>query len=206
MKKSYFFVLFIIALISCKPSPRFISPDYKRPARAAILPTINQTNDVKGSLLIRHIFYQQMKKKKYTDILDINSVDSILNNEGITDGGQLSLISQNELFKTLNVDGLFYIELLLCETTLLDDDELGKVKVNLKLYRPQSKLIWEDEREEKAKHGSSSSSSGLSDMFAKFIGKTVAKVVLQGTLSWILDHELKPEMDRLIKKSIKTIP
>jgi hypothetical protein len=190
MNKFLPIILFLFILISCKPSPRFISPDYKRPKRAAILPTINQTNDVKGSILIRLIFYQQMKKKKYTEILDINSVDSILNNEGITDGGQLGLISQNELFKILNVDGLFHIELLVCKTTLLDDDELGKVKVNLKLYKPESKLIWEDEREEKAKHGSSSS-GGLSDMFAEYIGKTVAKAVLQGTLSWIFDHELK---------------
>jgi hypothetical protein len=200
MKKFVYFVFIVIILISCGPSPKFISPNYRRPARAAILPTINETADVNGSIIFRNIFYQQMEKKKYTDILDITYVDSILNEEGITVGGQLGSISQDELYKTLNADGLFYIKLLNCETT----PTYRKVKANFKLYRNKFKLIWEDEREEYSNRISSPSCGCFTGSFSlrKFINETL----ITDELRLVLEHDLKPEMDILIKNSIKTMP
>ncbi len=191
--------------ISCASSPKFIAPDYSRPQKVAILPIINQTSDVEGSIIFRNLLSKGLKTKKYANLKEIQLIDSILNEAGITDGGQLYTINQNELFEMLKVDGLFYVKLLVCESTPLDPFKTGEIKANFKLYKSPSKLIWEDERGEKAKSRSIKLSDNLSDLFKSYTKKVKEDLIEQSSEAWIEDHELKEEMEKLIKKSLKTL-
>lgn len=85
--------------ISCASSPKFIAPDYSRPQKVAILPTINHTSDLEGSIIFKNLLSKGLKTKKYANLKEIPMIDSILNEAGITDRGQLYNISQNELFE-----------------------------------------------------------------------------------------------------------
>jgi hypothetical protein len=182
-----------------------MSPDYSRPQNVALLPTINQTNDVKGSIVFRNLLYKKLKKKKYAILQEISSIDSTLNQAGITDGGQLPRLDPAELFEMLRVDGLIYIELLICETTPLNIFESGKVKANFKLYTPSARLIWEDEREQKAKSRSAKLGQGLSKFFKSYGEKVSEDLKEHAAEAWLDNHELNDEMEKLIKKSLKTL-
>jgi hypothetical protein len=190
---------------SCGPSAKFMAPDYSRPQKVALLPTINQTNDVKGGIVFRNLLYKKLKKKKYANLQEISWTDATLNQAGITDGGQLPTLDPTELLEMLGVDGIIYIELVKCENTPLNLFESGKVKANFKLYIPPAKLIWEDEREQKAKSHSAKLGQGLSKFFKSYGEKVSEDLKEQAAEAWLKDHELKDEMEKLIKKSLKTL-
>jgi len=199
-----------IIIMSCAPSPKFISPDYSKPEIIVLLPTINQTTDVSGGFVFRNLLYVQLDRKNYTNVIENSVVDALLNEEGITEGGQLSTISNEELFKTLKVEGLMYIELLECEYQTLGISETRKVTANMKLYVPPSILVWEDERtigEEKSPVASIFEVINDPVGMLKKSGKEMEKQVKEKAKKmWLLDHELQPEMDDLIKTSLKTLP
>jgi hypothetical protein len=204
MKKKGYLLSLLPLFLFCGPSAKFISPDYSRPQKVAVLPTINHTVDVEGAIVFRNIFFIKLYKKKYADLLNNTRVDSLLNEAGITDGGQLGLITQQELVNLLKVDGLFYIDLLECTTTPLERGKYGTVKANFKLFSPPSHLIWEDEQEEVKKMDSTS--GGLADLIGDYFAEVTAKLIIETASGWLFDHELKNEMDKLIKKSLKKLP
>jgi hypothetical protein len=203
-----YLLLIICLIISCSgPVAKFTAPDYTKPNRIAILPTINQTVDVKGAEVFRNIFYYELLDKEYTELVDILIVDSLLNDQGITDGGQLETIDNQELFKELNVDGLIYIELLICSIAAMDYNAVGRVKANIKLYVPPEKLIWEDEREEKTTPSRVSSTGDLlSDTIGQLLVEFVGKTIVRGAGMALFEHECKMEMIKLVQNSIKTLP
>lgn len=208
MKKRFLYLLLSAILISSCGAPvaKFVAPDYSKPRKIAILPTTNQTVDVKGSQVFRKILYRELKKKKYTKLLDISVVDSLLNEEGITDGGQLTTMGNEELFTVLNVDGLMFVELLVCGIRAMDLDAVNRVKANLKLYAPPDKLVWEDEREEKSETKKLSSGDILQIIIGQIFFEFIGKAIIGSAERALLEHECKLEMQKLIKKSLKTLP
>jgi len=203
-------LLSAIVMVSCGPSAKFVARDYKKPQIIALLPTNNQTTDVNGAIVFRNLFYKKLEDKEYAKLLDNTVVDSLLNEQGITDGGQLAAISKEDLFKTLPVDGLLFIDLLTCDYQTLGISETRKVEATFKLYVLPSKLAWEDER--KVKEGK----SAVESLFGAIANPTEAvkesakdfekQVAAKGAKMWLMDHELKPEMEKLIKKTLKTLP
>jgi hypothetical protein len=203
-------LLLSFSLIACSPKAKFLAPEYRPPEKIAILPTINQTIDVKGGIVFRNIMYLKLTQKKYAVLLENNIVDSLLNEKGITDGGQLKTMTNEELFNALNVDGIIYVDLLECEYKTLGVSETRKIKANFKLYSRPSHLIWEDEK--KVDNGKSAASSifgaildpvGTMKESAKDLGK---QVVMKAVKGWLLDHELKAEMEETLNKSLATLP
>jgi hypothetical protein len=209
MMKIFLPVLLLMTLItSCsRPAAKFVATNFEKPQRIAVLPTINQTDDVNGALIFRDIFYSELLRKDYAEVLDVVIVDSLLNEAGITAGGQLETIDNQELFELLKVDGLFYIELLTCGIEIGDHDAVGRARANLKLYVPPGKLIWEDEREEITQ---SSRGSGSGDLAEALVGglliESVGKTIIKGTVMSLFETECKMEMITLIQNSLKTLP
>lgn len=203
-------LLLSFSIISCAPKAKFLAPVHQPPEKIAILPTINQTVDVKGGIVLRNIMYLKMTKKKYSTILENSIVDSLLNEKGITDGGQLKTMTNEELFNALNVDGVIYVDLLECEYKTLGISETRKIKANFKLYDRPSRLMWEDEK--KVDHGKSAAGSifgailnpvGTLKESAQDLGGQLALKAVKG---WLLDHELKAEMEETLDKSLATLP
>lgn len=195
---------------SCAPPAKFLAPNFEKPERVAILPAINQTTDVAGGIVFRNLLYKKLMDKEYTRVIPNNHVDSLLNLQGITDGGQLVAIKDEELFRVLGVDGLIYLELLECTYQSLGISETRHVKTNLALKLYPGNKIWEDERE--IKEGKSifqTIFSGILDPIGT-LSQTAQDLTLQYTIKglnmWLLDHELKPEMDEIINTSFNTLP
>ncbi|MBI4691738.1 MAG: DUF799 family lipoprotein [Nitrospirae bacterium] len=198
-----------LLMASCASTAKYTTPTYERPHKIAILPTINQTIDVKGAIVFRNICFEKLKDYKYSEILANDTVDSILNEKGITDGGQLKTIDNEELLDALKVDGILFIELLACEYKTLGISETRHVKADLKLYTHRG-LVWDDERE--VDHGKSAVStllnaftdlSGTLRESARDLGKQLAT---KGVKGWLMDHELKPEMIEVIDTALGTLP
>jgi len=199
-----------IVCVSCGPKAKFLAPDYSKPDNIAILPTVNQTIDVKGGIVFRNLFYLELQKKKTYTIVNNEMVDSLLNENGITDGGQLKTTTNEELCNILKTDGLIYVDLIECKYQSIGISETRKIKVNLKLYTRTNRLLWEDER--KVDHGKSAASS----IFGAVLNPTgalkkagsdlVEQNVVKGLKGWLLDHELKPEMDEVVQITVKTLP
>lgn len=204
------FTAILFLCVSCVPPAKFLAPNFEKPEIIAILPTINQTTDVAGGIVFRNLLYKKLADEKYSRIIPNNEVDSLLNLQGITDGGQLSAIGDEELFKILNVDGLIYVELLECTYQSLGISETRKVKTNLTLKLYPGIKIWEDAREVNA------GKSALETVFSFYFdpGGTlknltkdlVEQYAIKAINMWLLEHELRPEMDAIINTSFSTLP
>ncbi len=195
---------------ACLPQAKFLAPDYIKPSRVAILPTINNTTDVKGGIVIRHLLFEELEDEDNFQLVQPDLVDSLLNLEGITDGGQLSTIPDSLMHTILSADGLLYLTLLECEFSTIGVSSTRIVKANFKLYNGDHHLIWEDEREvDKGKstfdtilgaltNPAQAAKESIED-FGKQTGEKAVKM-------WLTEHELKDEMLEIIKNSLETLP
>ena len=183
---------------------------FTMPERIAILPTINQTTDVLGGLVFRYILYEALEENYQTNFIPVMYVDTLLNEEGITDGGQLTAIENKELYQILDSDGLFFIELNSCDYKTIGISETRRVGARFMLIGIPSDTLWRFEYE--VDEGKS-----VFDTFIQILGdpkgaakKTVGdfgeQVAIKGARMWILDHPLKPEMESVINETIDSLP
>lgn len=186
-----FFIFGCWSIPSLPPDPKFIAEDYKKPSRIAVLPMNNQTVDTEAPPIFREILFRYLNRTDYAIISPTIEVDSLLNEEGITDAGQLSAINNEELFKIFNVDGLIYNDLLDCEIFALPPFSNPRIKVNLKLVTPPAKKQWESELLE---------STGVGGLFSGIWTRAAYGI------AGLDDHPLMAQMDDIIIKSLKGIP
>jgi hypothetical protein len=210
MKNLLLISAYSLVFCACVEQAKFLAPDFSVPQRIAILPTINHTIDVKGGIVFRHLFYEELNNKEYCELIDLNRIDSLLNLEGITDGGQLSTVEDTALHRILQADGLLYVTLLECEYQTLGITSNRKVKANFRLVIPDNHLIWEDEHEvEEGKSWVETFIDALDNPGKTLkkslddLGDQVAEKVVK---TWIQEHELKDQMIQVIEKSLKTLP
>jgi hypothetical protein len=210
MKPGLIISVWLFCCWACQPQAKFLAPDYIKPGRVAILPTINHTTDVKGGVVIRHLLYEEMEDEDEFQLVHPDLIDSLLNLEGITDGGQLSTMPDSVMQQVLSADGLLYLNLLECEFSTIGISSTRIVKVNFKLYTADHQLLWEDER--KVDKGKSTFDTILGTLvdpakaaresiedFGKQTGEKAVRM-------WLTEHELKDEMLEIIKNSLETLP
>ena len=207
MKKSFLFFFFIcLTLSSCTRH----SAHFKMPERIAVLPTINQTTDVLGGLVFRNLFFIELEEEYSAYLIPIELVDTLLNEEGITQGGQLAAVENRELFQILQADGLLFIELLACDYQTLGISETRRVKAHFTMITPLAETRWDFEYE--VDEGKS-----VFDTFLGLLGdpksalKNTAEdfgkqLAHKGGRMWLLRHPLKPEMDKVIEEAIDDLP
>jgi hypothetical protein len=208
MKKIQLLLLILLLLFSCQPKKSMID-DSNKPEKIAILPAINHTTDVKGGIVFRNLFYLALEEEEFSYLTPLVRIDSLLNDEGITDGGQLSAVENEELFQMLDVDGLLFINLLACEYQTLGISEKREVKAAFKIILPPSELLWETDYE--VDHGKSVFDTifdfvGDPDKALKETSEDLGKqLAVKGSRMWLLDHELKPEMEEVISEVIDSL-
>jgi hypothetical protein len=198
--------IFSFIVLSC----RHQSADFEVPTQIAVLPTINQTTDLLGGLVFRNLFYLELQEDYSAYLIPIEIVDTLLNEEGITQGGQLAAVENPELFQILKADGLLFIELLACDYQTLGISETRRVKAHFTLITPPDEIRWDFEYE--VDEGKSvvdtflgllgDPKSALKDTAEDF-GRQLAH---KGGRMWLLKHPLKPEMDKVIEEAIDDLP
>ncbi len=143
-----FFVLSLLVLLGgCSAKPIYLASEYKAPARYAVLPFTNLTNDVTAPDTVRKALYQSIAARGY-QAPAMEAIDEILKKKfGITDGGQLGSVSPVNLGKALTADGLFYGEVVSFVDLPLGYVRKRTVKVHLKLVDAVTEQpLWEDQR------------------------------------------------------------
>lgn len=135
-KRLVFYVILSLILISCSSTRKVLkSETNKSPARLAILPIDNYTNDVNGSRILREVIYETLlENNKGYVIQDVEKTDALLRDVGITDGGQLKIISPIEISEVLGVDGLLYLKLDQMELLTLPFYHVRRIDCTYGLY------------------------------------------------------------------------
>jgi hypothetical protein len=206
--KPIFLSLIIICVFfsACqRPKARFQMPN-----QIAVLPTINQTTDVLGGIVFRNLFYISLEEDYSPYLIPIEIVDTLLNEEGISQGGQLSAVENSDLFQILKVEGLLFIELLACDYQTLGVSETRRVRAHFNLITTLEDTLWNFDYE--VDEGKS-----VVDSFFELLGdpksflKDTAEdfgeqLAHKGGRMWLLKHPLKPEMDLVIEKAIENLP
>jgi len=145
MNRYKLFLLFILLIfIGCTPKKNFVLKPTSSisPAKLAILPINNNTNDVAGGFVFREIIYNSFKQNNCRyDIQNFKKTDKLLNEAGITDGGQLQFLKPIELSEILGVDGLLYIDLDELDFLTYPYYHTRSVKGTFSLYN-FDKLVW----------------------------------------------------------------
>lgn len=136
VKKIVSIALLMILVTSCTSLKRVgKSQTNLAPAKLAILPMNNYTNDVAGAILLREVIAKRLlENNKGYLVQGIEETDSLLRDLGVTDGGQLSLFSPLELSKALKVDGLIYLRLDEIGLFTLPYYHVRKIDITYKLY------------------------------------------------------------------------
>jgi hypothetical protein len=214
MKKlnSIFQLFFIcILLFGCVREERVlrVSPGTS-PAKLALLPVNNLTNDVQGAQMFRDLLYKRLKEhSKGYELMEVEAIDKILNGSGITDGGQLSVARPIELCELLGVDGLLYTDIENLDLLTLPFYHIRRVKAQFRLYSFE-KLIW-------LKSINTSNRYIEVENILKTIDDPEAGLKMAGESMLVhqgikfstialFGHELRPEMEMTLDKFLLQLP
>ena len=130
----------LLAGAACSPLHdrmyRRIAPDASNPIRTvAVLPLVNQTNDVGAPEYVREEMILRLQAMQY-QVLPASQTDQILRDRlGVTLGRQLDLATAKQLGDTLGVDGLMYGVLDDFNTTIAGVLTEKKVRARFALVR-----------------------------------------------------------------------
>ncbi|OQY42183.1 MAG: hypothetical protein B6227_02800 [Fusobacteriia bacterium 4572_74] len=221
MNKYKLFLLFILLIfIGCTPKENFVlkaTPSIS-PAKLAILPINNKTNDVAGGFVFREIVYNNFEQNNHGyDIQNIERTDKLLNEAGITDGGQLKFLRPIELSEILGVDGLLYINLDELDFMTYPYYHTRSVKGTFLLYNFE-KLVWVKPIRVAIKYFGISSAldtisgaiNGNSDQLNDGMTQAGVDIAIHQGIKYTtiagFDHELAPEMALVSKKLSSIIP
>jgi hypothetical protein len=168
------------------------------PQTAALLPFANDSNSVIGPVLIRKLLEDYLSGSSL-DVQDTAETDSRLRTIGITDAGQFRATSNQKMGELLEVEVLFYGELI--DFSYTNVGVLSKRSVKFRLAMVDAKTgekLWESER------ASVNSKAGLSadsikDNFASGLGTKLVEKAMGSPLrpeSEDVVHELLRDLTR----------
>lgn len=127
--------LMLLFVTACVPTFPQIVPNQNSPIRTvAVLPLVNNSNDVDAPTYVRDIFVAELGQFFYA-IKPVSEVTQILKDKmGVTLGSQLDMATPKQLGEALGVDGVFYGSL---------DEFSEKITgiYNVKRVRIRSKLV-----------------------------------------------------------------
>jgi hypothetical protein len=197
-------LLFILALTSGCVS---IQANPNNPiARVAMLPVINNTNNLDGPVFIRRDL-NAMVGSWFYETMPLEKIDEALRDKySITLGGQLDFTnpgagapSPQELGELLGVDGLFYTTLIDFNQVIIGVYNKRKVKANSKLVNARTgEVIWQNEAEQSKSEVNLSVSGALQSVI-----QTVAATAIQKALKV---NPLDAETKAVVSKLSKTMP
>ncbi|MFQ5598542.1 MAG: GNA1162 family protein [Nitrospiria bacterium] len=133
-----------IFFYGCAPKWVVRPPNPGNPIRRiAILPMLNNSDDVEAPNRARAAFFDRIIHYQY-DVKPLDETNLILNEQmGITLGRQLDLTTPQQLGETLGVDGVFYGYLLNFDETTLGVANTYKVRIGWKLVDTKTgKIAW----------------------------------------------------------------
>jgi hypothetical protein len=233
MKKNSCYLLIFSSLIiaislnACAMMPvKQANPN--NPIRAvAVLPMVNQTNDVEAPQYVRTEFDKQMPLNFYSN-KPIKDIDQLLKDQmGVTLGAQLDMTTPQKLGELLGVDGVIYGTLMNFDTQTTGVYNVRRVRAKFKLVNAKTgETVWQNgigiKSETKAGGIGSALSlaSGIKEAVQKeeilwvtiesksedSIGGALLGAVAQKVVEKALKAPLSKETQEMINRVIVTIP
>ena len=200
MKKLLLAIVTVITilLMSCATMP---GSDWV-PTTIAILPFTNETADVGVQGFARYSLFVQLQNKGY-NCMDLASVDSILNDIGITEGGQLETVTLEELGKELGADGIIYGNVLTAKRIMAGIYFKKEFSANYKLFRHNDGAQYWD-----ATHLSKESRIVLNpaDILKTAFDEMVKEITLDTITKLFKSHPLREHIDTVSRVCLKSFP
>lgn len=180
------------------------------PAKLAILPIDNLTNDVSGAEVLREVIYAAfIENPKGYEVQPMQKTDELLLNEGITDGGQLSLVHPIELSEILGTDGLLYIKLEELSLITLPFYHVRKIDMTYRMYN-MGKLYIEEPLVVANRFLDINGILKTIDDPSNGLAYAGQGIVIHQGLRFLTaglgKHELRPEMGMISLKLLRTLP
>lgn len=212
MRRSVALCIFLLILLSGCTTTRTLrrSETNAVPAKLAVLPVDNYTNDVAGAVILRQVVYKILAENyRGYDVQRLEKTDELLREAGITDGGQISVLHPIEVSEILEVDGLLYLKLSELELLTLPFYTVRRVDMTYSIYT-MGKLLTEVplvivnrfidvegiiQTFEDPDRGAQRALAGMA------IGQGV-----RFATAGIAEHELKPEMDMAARELTLSLP
>lgn len=195
----YLFILFSILWIAGCALPRpHMAPDPANPIKTvAVLPMVNNTNDVEGPDRVRAMFVEYAPERCYI-VKPVQEVNQILKDElGITLGSQLDMTNPKELGKKLGVDAIIYGALYNFEEKTTGVLNVRKVRGGFKLVDAKTgAVVWGKGQGIKSETKMTEGIAGTIASGASAVGKLTEEKGMRGSEDYIgIDnwHELPPE-------------
>lgn len=172
-----FIVLFTSGCATIQPNPN--NPI----ARVAVLPMINNSNDIDGPVFVRGAVNNMIAGRFY-ETVPLEKIDESLKDKmGITLGGQLDFSnpgagapSPQQIGELLEVDGVFYGTLIEFKQIITGVYNKRKVKAKLKLVNAKTgEVVWENEAEHSNSEFNLSLSSAAEAAMKKVVGTAIDK-------------------------------
>ncbi len=119
-------------------------PNPLNPIRTiAVLPMLNNSDDVEAPERVRNEFYQRISKLHYA-VQPIETTNQILNEQmGVTLGKQLGMVTPQQIGEALGVDGVFYGYLINFDEITTGALNLYKVRMGWKLVNTKTgEMAW----------------------------------------------------------------
>lgn len=187
----------LAVLSGCALKPKYLAGDYAPPQTLALLPMSNQTNDMDGPEVVRQFMFNLLPRRGYHSI-PLETIDAVLRENGITDGGQLRSITHEKLGKILGVEAVMYGELIEFGDLNIGFYQKKTVQANFKMVDTATgQPLWEDERKVSKKE------FALSVDAAK---KAFAKGLAKKAIGKMLNFHLKAEARECVRKIVSTLP
>lgn len=217
MKKIFVLLIMILSLVSCAEKKRLIQKTQigRAPAKLAILPSTNISNDILGGFVIRNLTYKKFQENyKGYEVQDIATTDSILISEGVSDGGLLNLFTPLELCQMLGVDGLLYIDIYDMGMKITPFYHSRYIDAQYREFN-FSKLVWQRPIKIANRvmdiHGalnaiSNIANGNLGDAFTDMAGNMAIQGLVKLGTATLFEHELKPEMLMVTDEMIVNMP
>lgn len=127
--------LAVLLVTACAPTLPQITRNQANPIRTvAVLPLVNNSNDVEAPAYVRDLFVAELGQFFYV-VKPVAEVDRLLKDQmGVTLGSQLDMATPKQLGEVLGVDGVFY-------GALEDFGQKTTGVYNVRRVRVRSKLV-----------------------------------------------------------------
>jgi hypothetical protein len=213
--KRYIPIFFIFLLAGCSVKERH-PVSYDR--WIAVLPFANYSNDIEIAEVLRTMFTHRLTEKGYR-VIPRDTVDARLLRIGITDGGQLSAVSPEELIDTISADMLAYGKVTKANYITLGVYLKKEVELEVSLLAtPDSVPFWsgngkaftqeiyvihgEEEKGKKEERGAWERIKG----FFLTIGKLLGMQLAEKTITNAISHPLYSEAWLAIEDATRGLP
>ncbi len=170
--------------------------------KVAVLPLANQSVDLSAPGYVRKVFSEKIGRRGYAP-LETSAVDEALRTKlSVNEGGQLEAVTPQKIGEALDVDRVFYGEVLDYKNVNLGVYQQKSVKLKFRLVDAKTgATLWESEKGASA----GAAVNGGGDL-GRTIGRTFVKGLIEDRAGRLIDSPLREQVDEVMRHMLTTLP